>query len=119
MAFSLAESCADVAAEAADNDGGLAWSVDRDKERAAQCGLIREIFGNPFRPAAMQPHWNSEKVRKIARGIYDENAFDRLGALGNALEKAGCDNDQILAHCWQPNGHVRGCWVVDLILDNV
>jgi hypothetical protein len=117
--FSVANSSADVAAEAADNDGGLGWSLDRDKERAAQCDLIREIIGNPFHPATMHPRWISEKVREIAQGIYDENAFDRLVPLGDALEDAGCDDDHILTHCRQPNGHVRGCWVVDLVLGKV
>ena len=53
---------------------------------------------------------------RIAQAIYDKRAFDRMPILADALEDAGCDNADILAHCRGPNEHVRGCWVVDLIL---
>ncbi len=37
--------------------------------------------------------------------------------LADALEEAGCDNAEVLTHCREPGVHVRGCWVVDLVLD--
>jgi hypothetical protein len=61
--------------------------------------------------------WNDGTVPRIAQDIYDEWAFDRLPILADALEDAGCDNADILAHCRQAGEHVRGCWVVDLLLD--
>ena len=36
--------------------------------------------------------------------------------LADALQDAGCDNDDILTHCRGEGPHVRGCWVVDLVL---
>ena len=60
--------------------------------------------------------WNDGTVRKIAQAIYDERAFDRLPILADALEDAGCDNADILNHCRNGGEHVRGCWVVDLLL---
>lgn len=63
-----------------------------------------------------EPRWRSETVLALAAGIYAEGAFDRLPILADALEEAGCDNTDILAHCRGPGPHVRGCWVVDLIL---
>jgi hypothetical protein len=36
--------------------------------------------------------------------------------LADALEDAGCDNADILQHCRGAGEHVRGCWVVDLVL---
>jgi hypothetical protein len=60
--------------------------------------------------------WNEGLVPKLAQAIYDENAFDRLPILADALEEAGCTNADILDHCRQSGEHVRGCWVVDLIL---
>jgi hypothetical protein len=81
--------------------------------------LIRDIFGNPFQPVAIDPSWlawNDGSIPKLAQGIYDERAFDRLPILADALEEAGCHDPDILAHCRQPREHVRGCWVVDLIL---
>jgi hypothetical protein len=77
---------------------------------------IREIFGNPFRPVTLDPAWLTPTVLALANGIYADRAFDRMPILADALEEAGCENDDILLHCRQPGEHVRGCWVVDLVL---
>ncbi|MBL8798455.1 MAG: hypothetical protein JNM56_31460 [Planctomycetia bacterium] len=81
-----------------------------------QLRLLRDIFGNPFRPVAVEPTWLTSTVASLAQAIYDERAFDRLPILADALEDAGCDNADILNHCRQPGEHVRGCWCVDLVL---
>jgi hypothetical protein len=52
----------------------------------------------------------------LARGIRQEEAFDRLPILADALQEAGCDDAVVLDHCRGPGPHVRGCWVVDLLL---
>ncbi len=81
--------------------------------------LIREIFGNPFRWTVVDPDWllrNDRAVFKIAQGIYRDRAFDRLPILADALEDAGCDDHDVLAHCRQPGEHVPGCWAVDSLL---
>jgi hypothetical protein len=77
---------------------------------------VRDIFGNPFRPITLDPSWLTATVTSLAQAIYEERAFDRLPVLADALEDAGCANAEILSHCRQPGEHVRGCWVVDLIL---
>ena len=79
--------------------------------------FLRCIFGNPFRPVAFDPRWRTADVLGLARGIYDDRAFDRLPLLADALMDAGCDEDQLLAHCRSEGPHVRGCWAVDLVLD--
>jgi hypothetical protein len=84
---------------------------------AEQITLLRDIFGNPFRPVALNPAWLTSDVLALARGIYDERAFDRMPILADALQDAGCDNDDILNHSRELGEHVRGCWVVDLALD--
>jgi hypothetical protein len=89
------------------------------KEAEASAALIREMFGNPFSPAAgimAFLSWNDGTVPKLAQTIYDGRAFDRLPLLADALEDAGCDDADILSHCRTPGEHVRGCWVVDLLL---
>lgn len=89
------------------------------EERWDQCELLRHIVGNPFRPIVVDPawlRWNSGAVVKIARAIYDENRFDDLPFLADALTDAGCDNEEILTHCRTPMEHPRGCWVVDALL---
>jgi hypothetical protein len=88
-------------------------------EEAAQADLLREIFGNPFRPARLDPAWfawGDGVAAKLARKIYEDRAFDRLPVLGDALEDAGCADEQVLSHCRRPGEHVRGCWAVDLLL---
>jgi hypothetical protein len=60
--------------------------------------------------------WNNGTIVKLAKGIYDDRAFERLPILADALEEAGCDNADILYHCRGRGPHVRGCWVVDLLL---
>ncbi len=87
------------------------------KERLAQPPLLREIFGTiPFRPVTANPLWLTPVVVGFAQAIYDDRAFDRLPILADALEEAGCDNADILDHCRGSGPHVRGCWVVDLLL---
>jgi hypothetical protein len=82
----------------------------------AQCDLIRDIFGNPFRPVTVESTWRTHNVTALAQGIYDDRAFERMPILADALEDAGCTNADILEHCRRPGEHCRGCWVVDLVL---
>jgi hypothetical protein len=86
-----------------------------DEEYAAQSQLLREIFGT-FYPMAINPSWLTSTIRSLAQGIYTDRAFDRLSILADALQDAGCDNDDMLTHCRSDGPHVRGCWAVDLIL---
>jgi len=78
--------------------------------------LLRDIFGNPFRPVTVDPAWQTATVVALAEAIYADRAFDRLPILADALEEAGCLNGDLLNHCRQPGEHVRGCWAVDLLL---
>jgi hypothetical protein len=78
--------------------------------------LARDIFGNPFRPVALDPRWLTASVIDLSRTIYDERAFERMPILADALMDAGCDNEDIIGHCRGDGPHVRGCWVVDLVL---
>lgn len=81
-----------------------------------QANLLRDIVGNPSRPVTFDPTWRSDTVVALAEAIYADRAFDRLPILADALEEAGCDHSDVLAHCRGPGPHVRGCWVVDLVL---
>ena len=86
-------------------------------EATSQAILVRDIFGNPFHPVTLDADWLTSTVVALARGIYDDRAFDRLPILADALQDAGCEHADILAHCRDTTlPHVRGCWVVDLVL---
>jgi hypothetical protein len=82
-----------------------------------ECDTIRDIFGPlPFRPVPLDPSWLTSTVVALARGIYEERAFDRMLYLADALQDGGCENEEVLEHCRAASPHVRGCWVVDLVL---
>jgi hypothetical protein len=86
-----------------------------------KCGILRCIFGPlPFRPVALDTSIclsHGGKVVKLAQAIYNDRAFARLLILADALEEAGCTNEEILVHLRGPGPHVRGCWPLDLLLD--
>jgi len=92
---------------------------ERHVEEEKQCDLFREIIGNPFRRVDVDPAWlssNDGAAAYLAQNIYDERAFNQMPELADALESAGCTNDGLLTHCRQEREHVRGCWVLDLLL---
>jgi hypothetical protein len=97
----------------------VVWHIDRASHRDLKprmSELVRCIFGNPFRPVALDPGWRTEAVVGLAAGVYADRAFDRLPVLADALEDAGCANPDVLGHCRSGGPHARGCWVVDLVL---
>lgn len=122
-AWAAASACAstshpDIALRIRGN-GGIAWTAAyraKSGPRLRQCVLLRDIVANPFRPVTVDPLWLTSNVAALAKRIYDERAFDSLPILADALEDAGCNNTDILNHCRGSGEHVRGCWVVDLIL---
>jgi hypothetical protein len=95
-------------------------------EWCLQTRLLREIFGNPFRPVPLDPHWltwGGGTIPKLARDVYEDRRLpegtldrDRLAVLADALEEAGCTEADLLGHLRGPDPHVRGCWAVDLFL---
>jgi hypothetical protein len=80
------------------------------------CSLLRDIFGNPFRPMTFSPEWRTRTVVTLARAAYESRDFSLMPILADALQDAGCDSEDVLNHCRAPGPHVRGCWVVDLVL---
>lgn len=89
-------------------------------ERQAQASLIRDLFGPiPFRPTRFDPRWlawHGDLLVSMARQMYDSRDFTGMVVLADALEEAGCQDQDILSHCRAKGEHVRGCWVVDLLL---
>jgi hypothetical protein len=104
--------------------GGVSATVE--EEWGAQAALVRDIFGNPFRPVAVAPGWlawSGGTVARLAQAAHDERRLPsghldpgRLAVLADALEDAGCADEAILSHLRGLAPHVRGCWAVDLIL---
>jgi hypothetical protein len=105
---------------AADN-AARRTDVEENQERKALCYFLRDIF--PFCPPHWDASWRMPELIALAQSAYDDRLLpegtlnpSRLAILADVLEAAGCDNAEILNHCRQPGEHVRGCWVVDLLL---
>ena len=92
------------------------WILLYRPEPIFSFAVVHDVMGNPFRRVAFDPAWRTSDAVLLARGIYDECAFDRLPVLAGALQDAGCSNEDILNHCCGSGPHVRGCRVVDLVL---
>jgi hypothetical protein len=92
-------------------------------EQEAQAALVRDIF-RPLKPLpASVLGWREGTVVHLARAANDNRllpsgrlGMDRLAVLADALEDAGSDDAELLAHLRSPGPHVRGCRAVDRIL---
>jgi hypothetical protein len=100
-----------------------AESVANSKDLLAHCDLLREVFGNPFRPTRIDRAWITPPVLSLAQVTYEVRTLpagtldvERLAVLSDALEEAGCTSGDLLAHLRSDGPHARGCWAVDLIL---
>ena len=77
--------------------------------------LVREVFPHSDRPFELS--WRTVAVHDLASGMYESRDFSAMPILADALEEAGCHNAAVLRHCRDSNHeHIRGCWVLDLIL---
>jgi hypothetical protein len=104
------------AARTAGTPGSPGWLSARDTEGDAQRALAHDVVGPASRPAAA-PTWLTSTVLALARTMYESRDFGAMPVLADALEEAGCDSPAVLDHCRGGGPHVRGCWVVDLVLE--
>lgn len=116
-----------VGAQAAAMAAGWAREVDLDhglqiyhrvkaEEEAAQAALLRDVYGNPFRPVSFFAEWGTSTAVALCEHMYESRDFSAMPILADALQDAGCDSDDILGHCRGPGLHARGCWVVDSVV---
>jgi hypothetical protein len=101
---------------ASDVDALIRCAKQKFVDEVTQSRVLSDIFGNPFHPVALDPAWRTPKVTALAEGVYEQRSFDRMPELAAALEEAGCTDQDTISHCRGPGPHVRGCWVVDLLL---
>lgn len=90
--------------------------VGEPHDNEGHATFLRDIFGNPFIKPQFKKKWRTDIAFALASQMYDSGDFSAMPILADALQDAGCDNDDILNHCRGPGPHVRGCWVVDLVL---
>ena len=75
------------------------WEAVQAESVREQVELIREVIGNPFREpwvGERELSWEGGLAMRLAEGIYEESAFERMPYLGDALEEAGCLDEEIL-----------------------
>ncbi|AMV24660.1 hypothetical protein VT84_09715 [Gemmata sp. SH-PL17] len=79
----------------------------------AQTAIARSATAPVF-----APEWRTHDVQALAR-LAQIGDLGALPILADALQDAGCEDEQILSHCRDPHEdpHTPGCWVPDLILD--
>lgn len=98
-----------------DHPWHAAWQAGYTRALAALADLARCVFGPP-EPAAVHPDWLTRDVLGLAAACADRRAFDTLPILADALEDAGCDCPELLAHCRTAGPHGHGCWALDRVL---
>lgn len=81
--------------------------------------LFRDIFGNPFRVQQIEQSWMTDEIIDLALTIYDSPQTSYYHLLSKYLESSKCSNKDIMKHCMCSLHHVKGCWVIDLLLNKV
>jgi hypothetical protein len=96
-----------------------AWQLARRMAEDTLAGILRDIF-DPFVPTVtFATRWLDQDhgfIRRMSQDIYHDRNFHDLPVLADALEDAGCDDPHLLEHLRRPDGHVRGCWALDVVL---
>jgi hypothetical protein len=100
-----------------------AMYAGQEIDPAEQAALLRDIIGNPFRPAALDPAWLTRDVVALAQAAYAHRDLpsghldpQRLAVLADALEDAGCEDAELLGHLRGEGPHWRGCWALDAVM---
>jgi hypothetical protein len=81
-----------------------------------QCDIARDVLGYPWVAVDFGPAWRTSTAVAMVRGMYESRDFFAMPILADALQDAGCDNDDVLGHCRADKPHVRGCWVCEAVL---
>jgi hypothetical protein len=93
-----------------------AWEVVTGPVRAQLCRWLQDVAGEPSQPVRFRPEWRTPDAVAIASDMYLRRDFVALPVLAEVLSEAGCEDPPLLRHCREPGEHIRGCWVVDLVL---
>lgn len=95
------------------------WNTMYNDGRRKQASLLRDIIGSAA-PRTVSRFdwlsWKSSAVQSMAEVIYNERRFSDVPILADALVDAGCHDQFVLDHCLSNAEHVRGCWVIDMLI---
>jgi len=84
---------------------------------SSPCDLMREMCGPlPFWLIEIDPTWRTPLVMQLTHQIEMMHDYGLMPILCDALQDAGCMDAELIAHCQAQTVHVRGCWVMQLLL---
>ena len=117
----IAECTANAAVEAVDDGTDNTFGPRFLAERKWQVEILRDLFGDPSSEKQLEEAYRTSDVIELANSIYQSSGilqFDhqQMNMLANSLRSAGCTTETVLNHIQESSDHVRGCWVVDLLL---
>jgi hypothetical protein len=99
------------------------WEAVDRIEAIAQSRFLRDMI--PFHRASIDAAvlvCNHNTIVRLAQAAYENRILPAgtldnslLAILADALEEAGCAEQEIFMHLRRGGEHYRGCWVVDLV----
>jgi hypothetical protein len=106
---------------AAGQEIGILWVITAARRTAsvAQAALIRDVFGDPFHPVPLDLAWlawHGGLLVSMTQRMYGTRDFSDMPVLADVMEESGCQDQDILGHCRSGGEHVKGCWLIDLLL---
>src|SRR5262249_5176118 len=90
-----------------------------EDEARVQAGFPRDIMGGTFRTVRAESIRRLARhpvVQEIAEEMYAGGPQEDMKLLAVELARVGCPYPAVVEHCQVASPHVRGCWVIDLIL---
>ena len=85
-------------------------------EMRRQSRLLRDIFGNPFRPVTFDPAWRTSTVSPLGAADVRVAGLHRDADPGGRAPRRRLRQRRHAQPLSRAGPHVRGCWVVDLVL---
>jgi len=89
----------------------------RDKLPRRLAKRLNDVMICDLKPVIFDRSWRSAAVVGLARTMHDNNDFYLMPIFADALEDAGCSNPHLIKHCRENGEHRKGCWVVNLVLN--
>jgi hypothetical protein len=84
--------------------------------RAAHADVIRCALPTPLRDVPFEAVWRTSTVLAIAAQARETDDFGGMPILADALQDAGCYDEELLAHLRNRQGHHGCCWGVRVVL---
>jgi hypothetical protein len=106
-----------------DTSPGAPWHVAFQaawfRARAVNADVVRCAVPPPERTVPFESAWRTSTVRGVAAQARATGDYGGMPILADALQDAGCADEELLAHLRNARGHHACCWGVRVVLDGV